>query len=410
MDWPRDGRVVLRVKAKESAYWKAANLDGFDGTRWVRAGLRPTRAPSRRAARRRARPWRQTHPCRGQAGIAPPVGRRRQHALDSTGCAAQVPSGARAPGRSAAQLHAATPTTPASTCPARAGQLPPPARISRRDRAVPVHPPARRRRRPGPGVEMVFRPFGSHEQPVALAPTATVAEQGDRAWPTRSTPAPTRWRGGSPTAPPTPTTSPVASTTTSRRPVRLLRGPPRRAVPLEASCSATTAATASSSRAPWHSSCAWAACPRGWRRVLARFADPRAASTSCATSTPTRGSRPTSRATAGSPSTRRRPSRPRGRRSPRPGHHRRGRRDRPRRHRRHRGRPEQGRGRRRGAELVVVPGVPGARRGAAVILLVLLAFAVVALLRRRRGKPADPRLAELERALRRTGRAASIPA
>jgi lysylphosphatidylglycerol synthetase-like protein (DUF2156 family) len=41
----------------------------------------------------------------------------------------------------------------------------------------------------------------------------------------------------------------------------------------------------------------------------------------------------------------------------------------------------------------------------AVILLVLLAFAVVAVLRRRRSRPADPQLAELERALRRSGRA-----
>ncbi|HLM49637.1 MAG TPA: hypothetical protein VK279_03750, partial [Solirubrobacteraceae bacterium] len=39
LDWPRDGRVVLRVRARTSAYWKAANLDGFDGRRWVQAGL-----------------------------------------------------------------------------------------------------------------------------------------------------------------------------------------------------------------------------------------------------------------------------------------------------------------------------------------------------------------------------------
>jgi protein-glutamine gamma-glutamyltransferase len=34
MDWPRDGREVLRVKARRSAYWKAENLDDFDGLRW----------------------------------------------------------------------------------------------------------------------------------------------------------------------------------------------------------------------------------------------------------------------------------------------------------------------------------------------------------------------------------------
>ena len=36
LDWPRDGRELLRVKAKRPAYWKATNLDDFDGTRWVR--------------------------------------------------------------------------------------------------------------------------------------------------------------------------------------------------------------------------------------------------------------------------------------------------------------------------------------------------------------------------------------
>jgi LPXTG-motif cell wall-anchored protein len=35
LTWSRDGREMLRVKAKQSAYWKATNLDAFDGTRWV---------------------------------------------------------------------------------------------------------------------------------------------------------------------------------------------------------------------------------------------------------------------------------------------------------------------------------------------------------------------------------------
>ena len=34
LDWPRDGRELLRVKAKHPAYWKATNLDLFDGRRW----------------------------------------------------------------------------------------------------------------------------------------------------------------------------------------------------------------------------------------------------------------------------------------------------------------------------------------------------------------------------------------
>jgi transglutaminase-like putative cysteine protease len=36
LDWPRDGRELLRVRAqKRPSYWKAANLMGFDGLRWV---------------------------------------------------------------------------------------------------------------------------------------------------------------------------------------------------------------------------------------------------------------------------------------------------------------------------------------------------------------------------------------
>jgi transglutaminase-like putative cysteine protease len=34
LNWPRDGREMLRVKAKRPAYWKAENLDGFDGIYW----------------------------------------------------------------------------------------------------------------------------------------------------------------------------------------------------------------------------------------------------------------------------------------------------------------------------------------------------------------------------------------
>src|SRR5215218_1935355 len=36
LDWPRDGRELLRVKARHPAYWKATNLDTFDGQRWAR--------------------------------------------------------------------------------------------------------------------------------------------------------------------------------------------------------------------------------------------------------------------------------------------------------------------------------------------------------------------------------------
>jgi len=37
LDWPRDGREVLRVSSSRRAYWKAVNLTGFDGRGWVQA-------------------------------------------------------------------------------------------------------------------------------------------------------------------------------------------------------------------------------------------------------------------------------------------------------------------------------------------------------------------------------------
>jgi transglutaminase-like putative cysteine protease len=36
LDWPRDGRELLRVKAQRPAYWKTENLDAFDGRHWLR--------------------------------------------------------------------------------------------------------------------------------------------------------------------------------------------------------------------------------------------------------------------------------------------------------------------------------------------------------------------------------------
>ena len=34
LDWPRDGREVLRIRARRSSYWKATTLADFDGLRW----------------------------------------------------------------------------------------------------------------------------------------------------------------------------------------------------------------------------------------------------------------------------------------------------------------------------------------------------------------------------------------
>jgi transglutaminase-like putative cysteine protease len=38
MTWPRDGREVLRIKASRQTYWKTVNLDAFDGVRWIDSG------------------------------------------------------------------------------------------------------------------------------------------------------------------------------------------------------------------------------------------------------------------------------------------------------------------------------------------------------------------------------------
>lgn len=37
LDWPRVGREVLRVRAPRPSYWKAQHLDAFDGVRWRQA-------------------------------------------------------------------------------------------------------------------------------------------------------------------------------------------------------------------------------------------------------------------------------------------------------------------------------------------------------------------------------------
>ncbi|MEY2535268.1 MAG: protein-glutamine gamma-glutamyltransferase, partial [bacterium] len=52
MTWPRDGREVLRIKARRAHYWKTVNLDAFDGARWVDSG-QVRRATDTEFARRR---------------------------------------------------------------------------------------------------------------------------------------------------------------------------------------------------------------------------------------------------------------------------------------------------------------------------------------------------------------------
>jgi transglutaminase-like putative cysteine protease len=46
LDWPRDGRELLRVKAAIPAYWKASDLDVFDGRAWREDPRQRTERPS----------------------------------------------------------------------------------------------------------------------------------------------------------------------------------------------------------------------------------------------------------------------------------------------------------------------------------------------------------------------------
>jgi MYXO-CTERM domain-containing protein len=45
LNWPRDGRELLRIKARNAAYWKAQSLDLFDGRGWRATPIAQTEAP-----------------------------------------------------------------------------------------------------------------------------------------------------------------------------------------------------------------------------------------------------------------------------------------------------------------------------------------------------------------------------
>ena len=68
IDWPRDGNEVMRVVSGEPLYWKARNLDDFNGVAWT-ARSEP---PERRLGERRSRPT-----CPRTGRTAPRVDARR---------------------------------------------------------------------------------------------------------------------------------------------------------------------------------------------------------------------------------------------------------------------------------------------------------------------------------------------
>ena len=55
LDWPRDGREVLRIRSRVAAYWKATTLGEFDGRRWVE--VRPQGLEDDPEADRPAKRW-----------------------------------------------------------------------------------------------------------------------------------------------------------------------------------------------------------------------------------------------------------------------------------------------------------------------------------------------------------------
>jgi protein-glutamine gamma-glutamyltransferase len=180
-DWPRDGRVVLQIRAQHSAYWKAANLDGFDGRRWVAAGLRPD--DGRGGADVAPRPsWEETIRVT-LAGMRTDqlIGAGSTLSLDRVRLPAS-PVGSPGTWAVVGQLHRGDSyqarvyvPRPTPTELARAGTAYPDVMELYRSIRLPASggDPAR-------GTEMVFRPFGSDRQPVALGPSATVTEEGDR--------------------------------------------------------------------------------------------------------------------------------------------------------------------------------------------------------------------------------------
>ena len=303
LDWPRDGREVLRIKARERAYWKATNLTTFDGRRWVedppQSGAQDVATISR------------THPDWIQT-IQVTVRALESTQFVAAGTTLDIPRTPRiavetAPGvfetgqkpLSRGNAYRALVYTPRPSNPelrTAGAQFPEPLR--RDHTTMLLRPEASATATPDrivafpfwdePGEPLVYRRSGGPESAGAAlrdSPYARTYALARRLRARSATPyeyVRARASATSPRASPTPR--------------------PRRAAPCRSrpSSSATASATASSSPGPWRCCCAWAACPR----ASAPASRPEAwtggaRSTWCATSTRTRGSRSTSRAWAG---------------------------------------------------------------------------------------------------------------
>ena len=293
LDWPRDGRELLRVKARSAAYWKAR-----EPRRLRRPALARRRARARaRRSIRAARPTRrvrdrwtqhdQGHACAtcararsSTAGIAVDAPRMPHRAAIPNG-----PPGIWSSSRTlrrgdtyTVDVYMPQPTArelrgrrdglrPRPRPPTATIQLdePPSRRSATR--------PGRRRRRDTSrsGTSAPCRVEAVRPDPGPAAPSTSTRPRA-RAAPACG--APGRSRSGSSaardavrrTSRRSRATSAAASATPSRRRRRRGRS--------TASCSTPSRATASSSRARWRCCCAWAASRRAWHRLHGRLARP----------------------------------------------------------------------------------------------------------------------------------------
>ena len=275
LDWPRDGRELLRVKARLPAYWKARDLDAVR-----RAQLAPGPAPARRGPLRAAArqpgergalapadPGHAAQPAHRHASSppgSPPRARRgrlsgRRRHLQRAG-----------PARARRLLHAPTSTrrarpngscatTPAPTtrtgCGPSVAIFLPPRRGARRRRR-------RRAQRAAAGLWPPWGESGGRPRPSASATSSARradarrqrhgARVGARAGVEAGGGDAVRVRRGVEALP--------------RRRLRLLRDAAARGrARSTASCSTPRSASASSSPAPRRCCCGWAASPRGSR-------------------------------------------------------------------------------------------------------------------------------------------------
>lgn len=116
IDWPHDDRVVLEIQARYPAYWKAENLDVFNGTGWTQGAVGWTPSPKASALRR----WTETLTVTvGTMRIAQVIGAGSsqpptdlaQHVLPGASPGTWVTSGSLAPGDAyRVQVYAPQPT------------------------------------------------------------------------------------------------------------------------------------------------------------------------------------------------------------------------------------------------------------------------------------------------------------